>query len=139
MTLKVCISFQTDDGSIRREEEGSVGDKGGVVKSGNWAWVSPKGDTFSVQFTADENGYRPVGDHLPTPPPLPEALQRFYDARAAAKRRPKAVKVLKKRKRLLRKAKSSTSHEKDSQRSTKIQFKKPLSKMGTKIAFRRIV
>ena len=50
--------------------------------SGGWEYVGSDGRTYSMQFVADENGFRPVGDHLPTPPPLPPALQRFADARA---------------------------------------------------------
>lgn len=34
------------------------------------------GKSFSLTYTADENGYRPVGAHLPTPPPIPPAIAR---------------------------------------------------------------
>lgn len=34
------------------------------------------GNDFSLSYTADENGYRPVGAHLPTPPPIPPAIAR---------------------------------------------------------------
>ena len=83
------FSFKTPDGSIQRTEQGRVISKsrgGGIAQSGSWTWVSPDGNTFTVTYTADENGYRPVGAHLPTPPPLPEAHQRYHDARRRRQR-----------------------------------------------------
>ncbi|CAB3379171.1 Hypothetical predicted protein [Cloeon dipterum] len=37
------------------------------------------GQKFSITYTADENGFQARGDHLPTPPPIPEALQRAIE------------------------------------------------------------
>ena len=33
-------------------------------------WVSPVGESFTVDYVADENGYQPTGAHIPQPNPL---------------------------------------------------------------------
>lgn len=42
--------------------------------------MSPEGNLISLTYTADdENGFQPQGDHLPTPPPIPPAIQKALD------------------------------------------------------------
>ncbi|XP_022227747.2 endocuticle structural glycoprotein SgAbd-3 [Drosophila obscura] len=43
----------------------------GEAVHGKYSFVSDDGQTYVVSYTADENGYHAVGDHLPTPPPTP--------------------------------------------------------------------
>jgi len=45
------------------------------VAQGAISYVSPDGQTIQTGYIADENGYQPYGSHLPTPPPIPEAIQ----------------------------------------------------------------
>ena len=45
--------------------------KATIAKHGQISYQSPEGKTISLQYTADEHGFRPVGDHLPTSPPMP--------------------------------------------------------------------
>lgn len=45
---------------------------GGIGSRGSASWFSPEGQPFQLQWTADERGYNPVGNHLPTPPPTPD-------------------------------------------------------------------
>ncbi len=44
----------------------------GSVSKGYYTYVDPEGTKISVTWVADENGFQPTGDHLPTPPPVPE-------------------------------------------------------------------
>lgn len=74
------FSYETDDG-MKRTEAGKHMESGGMLQTGSWEYVGPDGKVYKVEYIADENGFRPTGDHLPTPPALPPALQRFEDAK----------------------------------------------------------
>lgn len=41
---------------------------------GKFAFIGDDGKEYLVSYIADENGYQPVGEHLPTPPPVPESV-----------------------------------------------------------------
>lgn len=53
------------------------------VAQGQFAYTSPEGQRIQLTYIADENGFQPTGDHLPTPPPIPEAIQRALEYIAA--------------------------------------------------------
>lgn len=63
-------AFQTSNGI----DVDSAGDLHAIA--GNYNYVSPEGQAVHLSYTADENGFHPVGDHLPTPPPVPEGIIR---------------------------------------------------------------
>ncbi|XP_047097728.1 endocuticle structural glycoprotein SgAbd-3 [Schistocerca piceifrons] len=77
-------SFETSDGQ-RASQEGALkqvsapgpdGDGLGEAVRGDFSYTDDAGNQFAIQYTADENGYVPQGAHLPTPPPIPEAIQK---------------------------------------------------------------
>ncbi|KAJ9574176.1 hypothetical protein L9F63_008432, partial [Diploptera punctata] len=83
-------SFETEDG-IKFEQSGFIkpglaprsgaeGDEEGTgdiqVVQGSFSYTAPDGTPISLTYTADETGYHPEGAHLPTPHPIPEAIQR---------------------------------------------------------------
>jgi len=82
-----AFNYETSDGQ-KRQEEGKESSSGGYSQTGGWEYVGADGKIYSVTFVADENGFRPVGLHLPTPPPMPAALARFFNPKS---RKPKAV------------------------------------------------
>ncbi|XP_050674592.1 GATA zinc finger domain-containing protein 14-like [Leptidea sinapis] len=66
-------AFQTDNG-INAEEAGVSID--GVNSEGGFSYTGDDGQVYSVTYTAGKDGYKPMGSHLPTPPPIPvEILQ----------------------------------------------------------------
>ncbi|XP_054085315.1 pupal cuticle protein Edg-78E [Zeugodacus cucurbitae] len=67
------FSYETSNG-IQRQEAGSLA---GVRGSLNY--VSPEGERISLSYTADEEGFHPTGDHLPTPPPVPAYVLRALE------------------------------------------------------------
>ena len=56
-------SYQTDDGVLATEEG-----IGGVKVQGKFAYTSPEGTPIEISYTADENGYQPVGASVPLVP-----------------------------------------------------------------------
>ncbi|XP_055311110.1 larval cuticle protein 65Ag1-like [Sitodiplosis mosellana] len=42
-----------------------------LVQQGSYAYYGPDGKLYMVNWVADENGFQPVGDHLPVAPPAP--------------------------------------------------------------------
>lgn len=65
-------NFLTGDG-IARTEQGSLvpnaeGTANVVVQKGAYRYRLDNGDLVEVNYTADENGFRVSGTHLPTPP-----------------------------------------------------------------------
>lgn len=51
--------------------------------SGSYSYTAPDGQKITVTYTADENGFVPQGDHLPTPPPIPDAILKSIEQNAA--------------------------------------------------------
>lgn len=62
---------ETSDGTVFTEQ--GVGSQ---YAKGYFAWVSPEGVPVQVSYVADENGYQPQSDLLPTPPPIPDYILR---------------------------------------------------------------
>ena len=89
-------SDNNEDGSFRwsyENSDGSVAQQDGYIKNpqepdpeqriqviqGSYSYTSPEGVPITVTYVADENGFNAQGDHLPTPPPVPEAIQKALD------------------------------------------------------------
>ena len=83
------LSFESANG-IKVQESGTqkkVGPKPediGTVSRGSYSYTSPEGIVITVNWVADENGFQATGDHLPTPPPMPDHVVKLLaDLRAA--------------------------------------------------------
>lgn len=73
------FSFENDDGSkVSQEGEHKIVDEEHAVESikGSYSYNDVNGVPIHLTYTADENGFRPVGAHLPTPPPVPLEILR---------------------------------------------------------------
>ncbi|XP_057666746.1 pupal cuticle protein 20-like [Diorhabda carinulata] len=78
-------SYETGNG-IKAQEEGELkpgGEEGIQSAVGSYSYTAPDGTEIKLEYTADENGFVPVGDHLPTPPPIPPEIQKALDQIAA--------------------------------------------------------
>lgn len=61
--------YETSNG-ISAEEQGHVINPGteneAVAVSGSFKYIGADGVTYTVTYTADENGFQPQGDHIPS-------------------------------------------------------------------------
>nr|XP_026486351.1 endocuticle structural glycoprotein SgAbd-8-like [Vanessa tameamea] len=58
------------------------------VAEGSVSYKAPDGSPIALTYIADENGFQPQGNHLPTPPPIPPAIQRALEYIAANPQQP---------------------------------------------------
>ncbi|XP_044252488.1 pupal cuticle protein 20-like [Tribolium madens] len=83
-------AYETGNG-IQAEERGHLKNAGSTNEAesaeGSFSYTGPDGQRYSIQYVADENGFRPVGAHLPTPPPIPEAILRSLEQNRAEEAR----------------------------------------------------
>ncbi|XP_046391983.1 endocuticle structural glycoprotein SgAbd-2-like [Ischnura elegans] len=74
-----AYSYQTGNG-IAANERGFLKNPGTTLEAqvaqGSYSYTAPDGTPITVNYIADENGFRASGAHLPTPPPIPPAIQR---------------------------------------------------------------
>ncbi|XP_018323071.1 pupal cuticle protein 20-like [Agrilus planipennis] len=79
-------AYETGDG-IQAQEQGYLKNAGSPNEAetaqGSFSYTAPDGQQISLQYVADENGFQPSGAHLPTPPPIPEEIQRALEQNAA--------------------------------------------------------
>lgn len=71
-------AYETSNG-IYADEQGYPKSPEILAAQGQFQYLAPDGQVLRVTYTADENGFQPQGAHLPTPPPVPAAIQRALD------------------------------------------------------------
>lgn len=79
-------AYETGDG-ISAQEQGHPKGPDALEAQGGFAYTSPEGHQFQLSYIADENGFQPQGAHLPTPPPIPEAILRSLEFNQAEEAR----------------------------------------------------
>nr|CAI5858386.1 unnamed protein product [Callosobruchus analis] len=73
--------YETGNGISAQEDGDARGD--GTNAQGGFSYTAPDGQVITIQYTADQNGFVPQGAHLPTPPPIPEEIQRAIEQNLA--------------------------------------------------------
>ncbi|EDV41247.2 uncharacterized protein Dana_GF10925 [Drosophila ananassae] len=67
-------AYETSDG-VKAESQGQLKNVGtedeAIAVRGSYSFVADDGQTYTVTYVADENGFQPQGDHLPVAP-LPQ-------------------------------------------------------------------
>ncbi|KAK6621290.1 hypothetical protein RUM43_011596 [Polyplax serrata] len=79
-------NYQTGDG-ISAQANSQVKNIGGrdaensvaQIIQGSYSYTAPDGQVITVNYVADENGYRAEGAHLPTPPPIPAEIAKSLE------------------------------------------------------------
>ncbi|XP_031337584.1 endocuticle structural glycoprotein SgAbd-2-like isoform X2 [Photinus pyralis] len=73
---------------IQAHETGQLKNIGGENEAntvhGSFSYKGDDGADYTVEYTADENGFQARGAHLPVPPPIPEAILKSLELNAAS-------------------------------------------------------
>ncbi|XP_076272816.1 cuticle protein 3-like isoform X2 [Rhynchophorus ferrugineus] len=75
-------AFETGNG-IQAQQQGSSYDDAGSQIQGSYSYTSPEGEQIQINYQADGNGYQAQGSHIPTPPPIPEEIQKAIEQNLA--------------------------------------------------------
>lgn len=70
---KFSYSYELSDGSAASES----GNADRV--QGSYKFTSPEGESFVINYVADENGYQPEGSSLPVGPEVPPQILRALE------------------------------------------------------------
>ncbi|XP_067000880.2 flexible cuticle protein 12 [Anabrus simplex] len=61
-------NYRTSDGKTH-QESGTINNVGteneAIAVRGSYSWVAPSGETYTITYVADENGFQPQGAHIP--------------------------------------------------------------------------
>lgn len=73
-------AFETEN-EIYAEEQGFLknpsDDNNGIQTiQGQFQYQSPEGQVMRLIYVADENGFQPQAEYLPTPPPIPPLIEK---------------------------------------------------------------
>ncbi|CAB3221337.1 unnamed protein product [Arctia plantaginis] len=78
-------NYETENG-IKAEETGTLKKASSpdtadvIVAQGGFSYTAPDGTVINLNYIADDdNGFKPEGAHLPTPPPIPPEIQKALD------------------------------------------------------------
>lgn len=76
-TKKITVPQLNEEGVKIGDVEQDI-----VVQVGSYSYTAPDGQLIEVKYIADENGFQPIGAHLPTPPTVPEAIATSLNTQA---------------------------------------------------------
>ncbi|XP_050302913.1 endocuticle structural glycoprotein ABD-4-like [Anthonomus grandis grandis] len=75
-------SYDTENG-ISAQEQGRLKGPDTMEAQGGFSYTADDGTPIQIQYIANENGFVPQGNHLPTAPPIPAAILRALEYNAA--------------------------------------------------------
>lgn len=78
------LRYQTENGITAQElgKQRGSGPDAVLEVQGDYSYTSPEGKQIVMSYVADDSGFHPSGD-LPTPPPIPLAIQKSLAWNAA--------------------------------------------------------
>ncbi|XP_055845747.1 activating signal cointegrator 1 complex subunit 2 homolog [Episyrphus balteatus] len=75
---KYDFLYHTENG-IYGEEKAKLHPGAGTHATGYYEYTGDDGELYRVNYSSDHNGFKAEGDHIPTPPPVPDAIKRALE------------------------------------------------------------